>query len=418
MCSAAAPTRPPGRRVYLRQLALTNFRNYVRLGLNFGPGVTVIVGENAQGKSNLLEAVHVLATTRSLRAATERELVHWRTFDEGAPFARLEGRVGREGAELHVELLIRSEAAEGSNGSGPTFSKNIRVDGLPMKAAQLVGQVNVVLFSPEDVALAAGSPAGRRRYLDITNSQVNPSYLRALQRYNRVLQQRNNLLRQVRERRQPRDLLAPWNEEQVAHGATVLEQRLRMMAGINAVVAERFRQLSGTQQTLEVAYTATSLPPDQADGIDSVPEAFRARMAEVAARELELGVSLVGPHRDDFAFRLDGVDLNTYGSRGQQRLAVLALKLAEVEFMQAETGERPILLLDDVLSELDPIRQAFVLERTAGEGQTLITSTDLAELPAAFLARADVYRVEAGTVERVETPGVPAPSGRGAAGQA
>lgn len=401
----------------LRQLALTNFRNYVRLGLNFGPGVTVIVGENAQGKSNLLEAVHVLATTRSLRAGSDRELVYWRASDEGLPFSRLEGRIGRDGAELHVEMLIRGEAPDGGgNGSGPTFTKTIRVNGLPTKAAQLVGQVNVVLFSPEDVGLASGSPEGRRRYLDITNSQVDPSYLRALQRYRRVLAQRNHLLRQLRERRQPRDVLVPWNEEQVEFGSAILAQRLKMMAGINAVVSERFRQLSGTSQALEVIYAPTAVTAgvavgaggSAAEGRTELADAFRERMADVATRELEQCVSLVGPHRDDFSFRLDGVDLNTYGSRGQQRLAVLALKLAEVEFMQTETGERPVLLLDDVLSELDPVRQAFVLERTTGEGQTLITTTDLGELSPGFVERAEVFRVVAGTVERVARPDAPA----------
>ena len=407
--------------MYLRQFALTNFRNYVRLGLNFGPGVTVVCGENAQGKSNLLEAIHVLATTRSLRASSDRELIYWRATEGGPLFSRLEGRIGRDGADLHVEMLIKSDTADGNGngaGAGPAFAKSIRVNGLPTRAAQLVGQVNVVLFSPEDVALAGGPPAGRRRYLDITNSQVNPSYLRALQRYNRVLVQRNHLLRQLRERRQPRDRLVPWNDEQIVHGALVLGQRLRMMAAIAPIVAERFRQLSGTQQTLQVIYAPTSLPsgqecnPADASTITThvLEAAFRERLAEVAPRELEQAVSLVGPHRDDFAFRLDGVDLNTYGSRGQQRLAVLALKLAESEFMQAETGERPILLLDDVLSELDPIRRAFVLERTVGEGQTLITTTDLNEVSPTFLARAEVYRVEAGTVERGRENGEAGPA--------
>ena len=386
--------------MYLRQLALTNFRNYLRLGLNLGPGVTVVVGENAQGKSNLLEAIHFLATTRSLRATAERELINWQAAAAGPPFARLEGRVARGGGELHAELLVRADGGDG-NGSG-VFTKTIRVNGLPTRAAQLVGQITVVLFSPEDVALAAGPPIGRRRYLDITNSQVNPAYLRALQRYNRVLVQRNNLLRQVRERRQPRDLLAPWNDEQVGHGTIVLAQRLKMLEAISGIVAERFRQLSGTQQTLEVVYSPTSLSADGA-ATDDLPAAFVARMREVADREVEQGVSLVGPHRDDFAFRLDGVDLNTFGSRGQQRLAVLALKLAEVEFMLAETGERPILLLDDVLSELDPARRAFVLEQTVGQGQTLITTTDPAEVSRQCLVEAEVLKVEAGAISPLAT---------------
>lgn len=386
----------------LRELALTNFRNYTRLGLRLGPGVTVFYGENGQGKSNLLEAIHVLATTRSLRASAERELVNWRALREGAPFARLEGRVVRQWGELHVEILLRAEPGEAVGGEGaPSFTKTIKVNGLPCRAAQLIGQITVVLFSPEDVALAAGPPAGRRRYLDITCSQVDPRYLRALQRYNRVLVQRNNLLRQIRERRQPPELLASWNEEQAELGCVVLERRLRMIASVNEVIAEIFRQLSGTQQELALCYRSTCLPAgDHRSRGAELRAAFAARQAQLAERELEQSVSLVGPHRDDFAFLLDGVDLSTYGSRGQQRLAVLALKLAEVEFMQAETGERPILLLDDVLSELDPARRALVLERAARGGQTLLTTTDLSDLSPEFLARAQVLRIVNGTVER------------------
>jgi DNA replication and repair protein RecF len=386
--------------MHLRQLALTNFRNYVRLGLNLGPGVTVFHGDNAQGKSNLLEAVHLLATSRSLRATLERELINWAALETEAPFIRVEGRIARQDGELHVELLIRKDAAEpGGNGTGPGFGKTIKVNGLPSRATQLVGQVTVVLFSPEDVALAAGPPAGRRRYMDITNSQVSPLYLRSLQRYNRVLVQRNNLLRQVRERRQPREALAPWDDEQIALGSQVVAQRLRMIEGINARVGEYFRQLSGTQQQLEVAYVPTSLPASTENGAGAdLAEAFRARLAEVAPRELEQAVSLVGPHRDDFAFRLNGVDLNTYGSRGEQRLAVLALKLAESGFMQAETGERPILMLDDVLSELDPNRRALVLEHTATEGQTLITATNLGDLSDSFQEKAELFQVRAGAI--------------------
>jgi DNA replication and repair protein RecF len=374
----------------------------------------VFAGDNAQGKSNLLEAIHVLATTKSLRAATDRELIGWRALQEETPFARLEARIGREGGELHIELLLRAEAADATrnggverprlNGTGSGTGKTITVNGLPSKAAQLVGQANVVLFSPEDVALAAGPPAGRRRYLDITGSQVNPRYLRALQRYNRLLIQRNSLLRQVRERRQARDQLASWNEEQVLLGTQVLLQRLRMVDAINAVVANRFRELSGTQQQLEIVYSLSSQPGSPAAWLaarsePALAEAFHARLAEVATREVEQAVSLVGPHRDDFAFLLDGMDVNTFGSRGQQRLVVLALKLAEAEFMRAESGENPILLLDDVLSELDPLRRELVLDRaTSGAGQTLITTTNLGDLTPDCLARADLFRVEAGRI--------------------
>src|SRR5262245_30828734 len=199
--------------VLLRELVLVNFRNYVRLALVPGDPITVLVGDNGQGKSNVLEAIYLLATTRSPRTSNDRELVHWRARRDVIPFARLEARIHRDDAELHVEILIKAEhdAATASSaspaddgGTVPSIrpvTKQVKVNGLPTRAVELIGQVNVVLFTPDDVALVAGSPSVRRRYLDITISQVNGQYLRALQHFNHVLVQRNHLLRQVRDRR-------------------------------------------------------------------------------------------------------------------------------------------------------------------------------------------------------------------------
>jgi DNA replication and repair protein RecF len=398
--------------MHLRALALTNYRNYVRLGLELGSGVSVFIGDNAQGKSNLLEAVHVLATTRSLRASTERELVNWQTLQGETPFARLEARVVREQLTLHVEILLRAGSPELHSLAATPAGKLIRVNGLPSRAAQLVGQVNVVLFTPDDIALVTGPPVGRRRYLDLTSSQVSQEYLRALQRYTRLLVQRNNLLRQIRERRQPRELLAPWDEELVGLGSAILAQRLAMVRATNAVIGERYRQLSGSVDELALEYSSTlegSSSGSSANGSgrrEPLPasaaelgELLRKRLAEVQPREIDQAVTLIGPHRDDFGFRLSGVDLQLFGSRGQQRLAVLALKLAELEFLRGETGELPILLLDDVLSELDPARRALVLEHLlAPGGQTLVSTTSLEDLTPELLERAALYRVAAGTV--------------------
>ena len=428
----------------LRELVLVNFRNYVRLALAPGPGVTLLRGDNGQGKSNVLEAIYFLATTRSPRAGSDRELVHWRARRDTIPFARLEARILREELELHVQILIRAEADPGStspppaqNGSVPSIApvaKQIKVNGLPTKAVDLVGQVNTVLFTPDDVALVAGPPEGRRRYLDITSSQVSGPYLRTLQRYKRILVQRNHLLRQVRERRQPRDQLDFWNDELVAAGASIVGHRLAMIAQINAELDPLYRQLSGSQQGLRLVYHPTSHPAEPADDAAEVlgsaggetdgteltrlaetrlAERYAGRVRELLGREIEQGVSLVGPHRDDVSFVVDGVDLHTYGSRGQQRLAVLALKLAEGEYMRAQTAERPILLLDDVLSELDPARRSFVLEQAGREGQTLITTTDLADFPADFLGRAELLRVEHGTVTAEDRPAGEAVDGSG-----
>jgi len=394
--------------VLLRELVLVNFRNFVRLALAPGERVTVLGGDNGQGKSNLLEAVYFLATTRSPRAGSDRELVHWRVRRDTIPFARLEARIARQDADLHVEILIRAETDQAEppaeNGQVPTapaapaVAKTIKVNGLPTRAIDLVGQVNVVLFSPDDVALVAGPPIDRRRYLDITSSQVSALYLRTLQRYHRVMVQRNHLLRQIRERRQQRAQLDVWNDELVASGAHVVAKRLEMVAEINGELGPLYRDLSGTEQKLEIVYQTTvgSQQPD-VGAPALVASAFAARLGELLDKEIDQGVTLVGPHRDDFSFVLDGVDLNVYGSRGQQRLAVLALKLAEGQYMRAQTGERPILLLDDVLSELDPPRRGFVLDQAGREGQTVLTSTDLADFPGPFLAEAAVFHIRAGT---------------------
>jgi DNA replication and repair protein RecF len=400
--------------VILRELVLVNFRNYVRLALRPGEAMTVLLGDNGQGKSNVLEAIYFLATTRSPRAGSDRELVHWRARRDAIPFARLEARIDRQEAGLHLEILIRAEhdAAEAAASADKTVpsirpvSKQIKVNGLPTRAVELIGQVNVVLFTPDDVGLVAGSPSGRRRYLDITCSQVSGQYLRALQRFNHVLVQRNHLLRQVRDRRQPRDQLDYWNEELVRLGTIVTAQRLEMVRCLNRDLGSLYRDLGGSQHDLQVAYHPASV--EQLDSDEAIPdlaERYAARVRELLPREIDQGVSLVGPHRDDFAFVVDGVDLNTYGSRGQQRLAVLAIKLAEGMFMRTQTGERPILLLDDILSELDPTRRGFVLEQAGREGQAIITTTDLSDFTDTFRTGALAYRVERGTIVPIDVPG-------------
>lgn len=402
----------------LRELVLVNFRNYVRLALTPGDPITVLVGDNGQGKSNVLEAIYLLATTRSPRTSNDRELVHWRARRDLIPFARLEARIHRDDADVHVEILIKAEtdvAAVGGESTGSTtestgtvpsirpVSKQVKLNGLPTRAVDLIGRVNVVLFTPDDVALVAGSPSVRRRYLDITISQVNGHYLRALQRYNRVLVQRNHLLRQVRERRQPRDQLDFWNEELVRLGAFIVARRVETVAALNQDLAPLFRDLGGSQADLRLAYQPTSHDPATlGNDTGGLPELYAARVRDMIGREIDQGVSLVGPHRDDFSFVVDGVNLHDYGSRGQQRLAVVALKLAEALFMHRETEEHPILLFDDILSELDPVRRGFVLGQAGRAGQTLITTTDLNDFGPELLARATVVRVERGALTPVD----------------
>lgn len=368
--------------MWLSQLRLVNFRNLGGLRLDLYPGVLLFTGQNGQGKTNLLESVYVLATTRSPRTSVERELISWRTPEDAdlaavvAPFARLETRVRRLEAEVHLELTFEGERT--SSGTG-AVTRTIKVNGLPSRAIGLVGQLPVVYFAPDNVELAGGSPSIRRQYLNLANSQVSASHLRALQRYNRVLLQRNQVLRLVRERRQPSNALEPWTEQMLSWGTQILQQRLSMLRDVNGRVGRIFSDLSGASEELSITYRST-VCDSSLDDVDLV-KAFRERQSQMASREIDQAVSLVGPHRDDFSFMLDGVDLNTYGSRGQQRLAVLALKLAEADWMRAEIGELPVVLLDDMLSELDPQRRAYVLRRVAepepnGQRQVWITTTD------------------------------------------
>lgn len=396
--------------MWLSQLRLTNFRNFRGLRLTPAPGVLVFSGQNGHGKTNLLEAVYVLATTRSPRTSAERELLSWRTPEDAdlaavtPPFARLDARVRRLDSEVHLELTFEGEraAANGPSATG-AVTRDIKVNGLPTRASGLVGQLLVVYFSPADVDLAGGTPSGRRQYLNLANSQVSPSHLRALQRYNRVLLQRNQVLRLVRERRQPPNALEPWTEQMVDWGSQILHQRLSMLADVNARVPGIFRDLAGGAESLRIQYRSTVSADSclEPSSIEALAELFRRRQADVAGREVDQAVSLVGPHRDDFTFVLEDVDLNTYGSRGQQRLAVLALKLAEAEWMRAAIGEVPLVLLDDVLSELDPQRRRYVLHRVAesernAHRQVWITTTD-PELDA-DLGEVQRYTIDAGQV--------------------
>jgi DNA replication and repair protein RecF len=394
--------------MWLSQLALVNFRNFQRLRLEAQPGILLFRGSNGQGKTNLLESVYVLATSRSPRTSVERELLSWGAADDAdlaavvPPFARLEGSVRRIEGEVHLQLLF-----ETTNGdAAASIARTIKVNGLPTRATGLVGQLPVVYFSPNDVSLAGGPPAGRRQYLNLANSQASADHLRALQRYNRVLLQRNQVLRQVRERRQPASALEPWTEQMLQWGAQVLRQRLYMLAQVAARAAPIFTDLAGASSTLRISYRSTAGEPTvELPSVTDLAACFRQCQERVAAREIDQAVSLVGPHRDDFAFFLDEVDLNTYGSRGQQRLAVLALKLAEADWMRAEIGDLPVILLDDVLSELDPERRQYVLHRVvrsepSAERQVWITSTDLTGFSNEILTSAQQFEIDAGQLRR------------------
>jgi DNA replication and repair protein RecF len=362
--------------VLLRHLSLRHYRNYAALDAAFQPGLVLLHGANAQGKTNLLEAIYLLATTKSTRARNDSELISWAERDPLSPtaFARIVGQIERGGAEQAVEIVIREGGTEGQT------RKRFKLNGTERKASEIVGTVNAVFFAPSDVDLIAGSPSVRRRFLDVMLCQLDPAYFRALSRYNKVIVQRNALLRQVRDRTQPASSLTYWDDGLCDYGGRIVAQRAAATLALGEIATLRHYELSGQVEKLSVEYrpAAVSTAPSElaSGGALAATEALRAALALQRGRDIAAGMSLVGPHRDDLGFAVNGVDAVAFGSRGQQRTATLAMKLGELAYMNQRSGEQPILLLDDATSELDPARRAAILQ-VAGEGrQTFVTSAD------------------------------------------
>ncbi|MDP9350702.1 MAG: DNA replication/repair protein RecF [Chloroflexota bacterium] len=386
--------------MYCSFLSLTNFRNYQQLDVELPNGPILVLGPNASGKTTLLEALYFLATTKSHRATTDRELVAWDARAELGvpPFARVSAKVQRRGTQ-NIEIIVMRENAQSDSG---VARKRIRVNNLPKRAIDLIGQVNAVMFGPQDLDLIVGSPSLRRRYLDITISQIDPHYVRTLQTYQKVVLQRNSLLKSLAERgRRPPgegepDQLSYWDEELVQHGSYLLMRRLEVIAHLNRLADGLHSRLAGTGEALEVLYRSTvtdeTVPAAVAPGEQAVRDQYRERLRVGRQEELRRAVTLAGPHRDDIQFTVGGVDMGIYGSRGQQRSVILAVKLAEVELMSEATGEMPLLLLDDVVSELDPERRRYLLEAVLERRQqVLVTATDLIPVGREFLSRASLF---------------------------
>jgi len=399
--------------MYLTRLSVVNFRNYARLVLDLPPGPILLRGDNAQGKTNLLEAIYYLATTRSSFARAERQLVNWGTMEEEPlPFTRLEGHVRRDSKVFRLDITLLP-------GETGTVRKEMRLNGARKRALDMVGQLNAVLFLPEDIELVTGSPSARRRYLDATLCQIDPSYCRALAQYNKVLTQRNALLKQLAERGGDKDQLLYWDEQLAQYGALLVVRRGEAIVELDRRGRSRYRMLSDQQETFRLHY-APSFDPQHRPLLDyqrplsledllpsaqtgpstsDVAGAFKLHLRQSRREEIGRGITLVGPHRDDMHFLVDGVDLTVYGSRGQQRTAALALKLAEVDLMTQSTGESPVLLLDDVMSELDAGRRAQVMAMVHGVEQAIVTTTDWSDFTDTFRAHARLLQVTAGRVE-------------------
>ena len=389
---------------YISRLSLTNFRNLVELELDLPIGVSVFYGANAQGKTTLLEAIYLLAIARSYRAENEREVVNFQAAAEGGQ-ALVGGIVEKDGERLAVYVGYQSvphrtdpQSAERVTGTkGYTVRKEIRVSRVRRTATELVGMVNSVLFTADDIQLVFGPPAGRRRYLDILISQADNQYLKGLQRYQRVVQQRNQLLRLVRDGRARADELEFWDGELVREGAWLTWKRHEAMKTLYSWCAQRHRDLSGTDEEVRLEYRP-SVPV--AEDSNAVEKNFRDSLAAAQAKERATAVTAAGPHRDDFSLLIDGVDMGTFASRGQARTIALTLRLAEAAYLSAVRHEAPIILLDDVLSEMDASRRLRVMEQVTQYQQVLITTTDLEPVRDFFGPAASYFRVGEGKVYR------------------
>jgi DNA replication and repair protein RecF len=343
----------------LLHLKLQNFRNYQAIDFPFSKQVTVLTGENAQGKTNFLESIYLLATTKSSKADRDEELIK-----EGEEFLRVAGEVGNsETISLEIAMLLQ-------NGK---LAKKTRVNGIPRRSTDYCLNLAVVFFTPEDINLVTGSPSLRRYHIDQTLSQSDREYKRTLSAYENIVIRKNRILKAIHEGLARKDQLAYWIDQQIILGAVLSEKRRHYFQQIN-LTEKKFGPFKYMYKPSEISLE---------------------RWKEYEDREIASASSLIGPHRDDFVFMYEERDLSKYGSRGEQRTAVLDLKFSEVEFIQSILGERPLLLLDDIFSELDASHRQHVIE-LAFQQQTIIASVDWDDVLANSLKEAEIIQVKAG----------------------
>ena len=393
--------------IYVSRLKLVNFRNYERLDLELEPGMILVHGGNGQGKSNLLEALYLLAIAKSPRAGADRELVRWGTDSEDM-HTQVSTVVARKSDEVRVQIDLRGPQAVPSAGvEAAGVEKSIRINGVPKRASDLVGEVNAVMFGAPDLDILLGAPQLRRRYVDILIAQFDRRYVRSLQKYQRVVYQRNHLLKAIRSGHSKPSELEYWDNELTDDGQYIVARRLETVATLSDLVRPLHYDLAGNDEDLELVYepTVEVRSGDPKEGLD---RAFSVALEQNRDKEIASGFTVVGPHRDDLRVMLNGKDVGTYASRGQCRTVVLAMRLAEAGHLANERGQEPVLLLDDVLSELDATRRETVLETVGKYEQCIVTATDTDAIEPRFRERMAPFRVRGGRIE--PDHGGPAPS--------
>ncbi|WP_042220859.1 DNA replication/repair protein RecF [Oceanobacillus manasiensis] len=370
--------------MHIEQLYLRNFRNYDSLEMEFNNKINVIIGENAQGKTNLMEAIYLLAFTKSHRTPREKELIQWEK-----EYAKIEGRITKRNQNFPLEIILSAKG------------KKAKLNRLEQKRlSDYIGALNVVMFAPEDLTLVKGAPQIRRRFIDMELGQIQPRYIYHLGQYQKILKQRNHLLKQLqRGKSQDRTMLQVITDQLVEHAATLLERRFVFLDLLRKWASPIHHGISRELERLEIKYSPT-IEVSEDDNKGKIESIYLNKFHQIQEKEIERGTSLIGPHRDDLLFYVNGKDVQTYGSQGQQRTTALSVKLAEIELIYNEVGEYPILLLDDVLSELDDYRQSHLLHTIQGKVQTFVSTTSVDGINHETLNKAELFRVCNGEVEK------------------
>ena len=400
--------------MYLKHLSLTNFRNFARLDLDVPRRVIVLVGSNAQGKTSLLEAVYFMATFTSFQTHADRQLVNFIAARE----ARKQVAVGRLVADyqrgnsnhrLEARLIM-----EPTGVNGVRLRKEVLLDGVKKSLSDVIGQFNAVVFVPQMSQILEGGPDERRRYLNLTLAQTVPDYVRTLSEYNQALSQRNALLKALGERNSNGDQLGVWDEAVARLGSKIILWRIQAVQEIERLAARVHHELTRGKEVLRLSYEPAFDPLPQPNGqlglkmdtpvdrsglkLEDIRVGFIERLAQLRREEIARGMTTIGPHRDELRFLANSIDLGHYGSRGQIRTTLLALKMAEVDWMKERTGEWPVILLDEVMAELDLERRADLLSYLGASEQVLFTTTDLNLFGVGFEKKAEIWDVHEGAV--------------------
>ena len=401
--------------MYLKHLSLTNFRNFARLDVDIPRRVVVLVGSNAQGKTSVLEAIYFLAAFTSFQTHADRQIINFNEAKSNAlTVTRLVADYQRGNSKHRLEVRLILEPVGVLNGQ--RLRKEVLLDGVKKHMSDVIGHFNAVIFVPQMSQIVEGAPDDRRRYLNLALAQSTPMYARVLSEYNQALTQRNALLKSLWERSGNPDQLDVWDETLARLGSQIILWRIEAIQQIERLAARVHHELTHGSEILRLSYEPAFDPLPKPNGqlglkmstvvdrsgldLSDIQEGFRDRLRELRKEEIHRGVTTIGPHRDELRFLANDIDLGNYGSRGQVRTTLLALKLAEVNWMRERTGEWPVILLDEVMAELDLQRRADLLKYIGETEQVLFTTTDLNLFTPEFAKQAEVWKVENGRVEK------------------